>query len=172
MEIALYQPDIPQNLGAIMRLCACLGAGLQVIEPCAFPLDEKRIRRAGMDYIDAVRLMRHTSFNAFCEWTREEGRRIVLATTKGATPLYDFSFRPSDILLFGRESAGAPERVHEAANARLFIPMQPGMRSLNLAVSAGIVLSEALRQTGRHSTCMTPEAVAMSNAPEPHRRPS
>lgn len=146
MDIALYQPDIPQNLGAIMRLCACLGAGLQVIEPCAFPFDEKRIRRAGMDYIEHVALTRHSSFNAFKEQARTEGRRIVLATTKGATLLYDFSFRADDLLLFGRESAGVPEEVHAAADARVVIPMQPEMRSLNLAVSAGIILSEALRQ--------------------------
>lgn len=146
MDIVLYHPDIPQNLGAILRLCACMGAGLHVIEPCAFPLDEKRIRRTGMDYIDHVTLTRHSSFAAFEAWRREQVLRLVLATTKGATSLYGFDFQPSDLLLFGRESAGVPPEVHAAADARVFIPMREGMRSLNLAMSAGIMLSEALRQ--------------------------
>lgn len=146
MDIVLYHPDIPQNLGAILRLCACMGAGLHVIEPCAFPLDEKRIRRAGMDYIEHVTLTRHSSFEAFEAWRSEQGRRLVLATTKGAASLYGFDFQPRDLLLFGRESAGVPPEVHAVADARVFIPMREGMRSLNLAMSAGIMLSEALRQ--------------------------
>ncbi len=145
MDIALYQPDIPQNLGAVMRICACFGAGLHIIEPCAFPLDEKRIRRAGMDYIAHVSWVRHASFEAFCHTLA--GRRLVLATTKGATSLRAFDFQADDMLLFGRESAGVPPEVHARADARVFIPMQDGMRSLNLAVSAGILAWEALRQT-------------------------
>jgi len=148
MDIALYHPDIPQNMGAVMRLCACLGAGLQIIEPCGFPFDEKRIRRAGMDYISHVTWHRHSSFGAFEEWRLQEKRRLVLATTRGATALYDFSFRESDVLLLGRESAGVPEDVHARADARVVIPMRPGLRSLNVAMSAGILLAEGLRQTG------------------------
>lgn len=147
MDIALYQPDIPQNLGAVMRICACFGTALHIIEPCAFPLDEKRIRRAGMDYIDHVTWRRHTSFTAFCDWAQKEGRRIVLASTKAATSVYDTAFMESDILLFGRESAGVPENVHARADIRVVIPIKAGLRSLNLAVSVGIVASEALRQT-------------------------
>lgn len=147
MDIALYQPDIPQNLGAVMRICACFGMPLHIIEPCAFPLDEKRIRRAGMDYIDHVTWRRHTSFEAFCIWTLDEKRRIVLASTKAAHSLYDTAFMESDVLLFGRESAGVPEGVHARADTRVIIPMREGLRSLNLAVSAGIVAAEALRQT-------------------------
>lgn len=149
MDIALYQPDIPQNLGAVMRLCACLGAGLHVIEPCAFPLDEKRIRRAGMDYIAHVAWQRHASFESFHRWAAAAHRRLLLATTKGAVSCYDIAFQNTDIILIGRESAGVPETVHQAAAARISIPMQPGMRSLNMAVSAGILLAEGLRQTRR-----------------------
>ncbi len=146
MDIVLYHPDIPQNLGAVMRLCACMGAGLHVIEPCAFPLDEKRIRRAGMDYMDHVNLTRHSSFAAFETWRDAQARRLVLATTRGATSLYGFCFQPDDLLLLGRESAGVPADVHQVAEARVFIPMREGMRSLNLAMSAAIILSEACRQ--------------------------
>ncbi len=149
MDIALYQPDIPQNMGAVMRLCACLGAGLHIIEPCAFPLDERRIRRAGMDYIDHVAWMRHASFDHFRAVMQHDGRRIVLATTKSAASCYDFSYNESDVILLGRESAGVPEDIHLASDARVCIPMQPGMRSLNVAVSAGILLAEGLRQTKR-----------------------
>lgn len=148
MRLALFQPDIPQNLGAAIRLTACLGVGLEVIEPCAFPLSDKAIRRAAMDYGDVGVVERHAGWTDFLARTRGSAARIVLFTTRGAEPLHRFAFRPDDVLLFGQESAGAPDPVHEAADARVVIPIRPGMRSLNLTVSAAIGLSEALRQTG------------------------
>jgi tRNA (cytidine/uridine-2'-O-)-methyltransferase len=147
MRLALFQPDIPQNLGAAIRLSACLGAPLDIIEPCAFPLSDKAIRRAAMDYGEAAAVTRHVGWADFLAAVRKSGARIVLFTTRGSEPFHRFAFRPDDILLFGRESAGVPEDVHEAADARVVIPIAPGTRSLNLAVSAGIGLSEALRQT-------------------------
>lgn len=146
VSLALYQPDIPQNLGSIMRLCACLGFPLHLIEPCGFPLDDKRIRRAGMDYIDRVTWQRHISWQAFYEWTRAEHKRLLLLTTKASEPYLDVAYQTGDILLFGRESAGVPEAVHAQADARLTIPMAEGVRSLNLAMSAAIVAGEAARQ--------------------------
>ena len=144
MRLALFQPDIPQNLGAAIRLAACLGVPLDVVEPCGFPLSDAAIRRAAMDYADIAEVVRHTGWSAF----REGGQgRIVLFTTQGATPLHDFAFAPSDILLFGRESAGAPPEVHTAADARVVIPLAPGARSLNLVTAATLALGEALRQT-------------------------
>ncbi|MBN9086832.1 MAG: tRNA (cytidine(34)-2'-O)-methyltransferase [Reyranella sp.] len=145
MRLALYQPDIPQNLGAFIRLAACLGTPLDVIEPCGFPVDDKRIRRAAMDYVDLARLTRHASWEAFRR-DRPPGR-LVLLTTAGATRLPDARFQPDDILLLGRESAGAPAEVHEAADLRVRVPLQKGARSLNVALAAAVVLSEALRQT-------------------------
>ena len=147
MRLALFQPDIPQNLGAAIRLAACLGVELDVIEPCGFPLDAAAIRRAAMDYGRLATVKRHPNWAAFYESPGRQGR-LLLFTTKGATPLHDFAFHPDDTLLFGRESAGAPDEVHAAADARLVIPLMPGARSLNLTVSAAIALSEALRQTG------------------------
>jgi tRNA (cytidine/uridine-2'-O-)-methyltransferase len=147
MRLALFQPDIPQNLGAAIRLAACLGVELDVIEPCGFPLDAAAIRRAAMDYGRLATVKRHPNWAAFQASPDRKGR-LLLFTTKGATPLHDFAFRPDDTLLFGRESAGAPDDVHAAADARLVIPLMPGARSLNLTVSAAIALSEALRQTG------------------------
>lgn len=146
MRIALYQPDIPQNTGTILRLAACFGVGVDIIEPCGFVLSDARMRRAGMDYVDHVDWKRHHSWERF-QAERTSGR-LVLLTTKAAAPLQDFSFSESDILLFGRESAGVPDEVHAAADARVLIPMRPGLRSLNIAVSASIALWEALRQTG------------------------
>lgn len=145
MRLALFEPDIPQNLGAFIRLAAGLGVPLDVIEPCGFPLDDKRIRRAAMDYYDLARLTRHASWAAFCR-ERPPGR-LVLLTTAGATRLPEAFFRPDDILLLGRESAGVPPEVHEMADLRVRIPLQAGARSLNVALSAAMVLSEALRQT-------------------------
>lgn len=145
MRIALFQPDIAGNVGAVMRLGACLGAAVDLIEPMGFAWDDKRVARAAMDYIDHVSVTRHPDWEAFA--AQADGR-IVLLTTKGATPLHDVVFRPDDILLFGSEGRGAPDHVHARADARVVIPMAPGPRSLNLAVSAGIVLAEALRQTG------------------------
>lgn len=145
MRLALFEPDIPQNLGAFIRLSAGLGVPLDVIEPCGFPVDDKRIRRAAMDYYDLARLTRHASWAAFCR-DRPAGR-LVLLTTAGAQSLPDATFRPNDILLLGRESAGVPPEVHETADLRVRIPLQAGARSLNVALSAAMVLSEALRQT-------------------------
>jgi len=150
MRLALYQPDIPQNLGAFIRLAACLGTPLDIIEPCGFPVDDRRIRRASMDYVDLARIRRHASWEAF---RRDRGSgRLVLLTTTGADRLTDARFEPDDTLLLGRESAGAPAEVHEAADLRVRVPMQAGARSLNVALAAAMVLSEALRQTDGYKT--------------------
>ena len=148
MQIALYQPDIPQNTGTILRLCACMDVAAHIIEPAGFAISDRRFRRAGMDYLDQLNWTRHDSWTKFEEWRRHEGHRLLLLTTKGATPYLDFRYQASDILLFGRESAGVPSDVAEAADARLVIPIQPGLRSLNVAMAAAMALSEALRQTG------------------------
>lgn len=150
MRLALFEPDIPQNLGAFIRLSAGLGLPLDVIEPCGFPVDDKRIRRAAMDYFDLARVVRHVSWAAFCR-DRPPGR-LVLLTTAGAVRLPDARFRPDDILLMGRESAGVPADVHGVADLRVRIPLQSGARSLNVAVAAAMVLSEALRQTSGFDT--------------------
>jgi len=150
MRLALYQPDIPQNLGAFIRLAACLGTPLDIIEPCGFPVDDKRIRRAAMDYVDLARIQRHASWEAF-QHGRAPGR-LVLLTTGGATVLPNVRFRTDDILLLGRESAGVPAPVHEAADLRVRVPLQKGARSLNVALAAAMVLSEALRQTDGYQT--------------------
>jgi tRNA (cytidine/uridine-2'-O-)-methyltransferase len=146
MLLALFQPDIPQNLGAALRLGACMGVSVHVIEPCGFPLSDKAIRRAAMDYGEPADVVRHASW---AEFHAKRQARIVLFSTKAAAPLHDFDFRPDDILLFGRESVGVPDEVHEASDARVFIPLTAGRRSLNVTVSAAIGLSEALRQTGQ-----------------------
>jgi tRNA (cytidine/uridine-2'-O-)-methyltransferase len=147
MQIALYQPDIPQNTGTILRLCACMGVAAHIIEPAGFPVSDRNFRRAGMDYLDQVNCMRHDSWTRFEDWRRQEGYRLLLFTTKAATPYLDFRYQSSDILLFGRESAGVPSAVAEAADARLVIPIQPGLRSLNVAMAVAMALGEALRQT-------------------------
>lgn len=148
MRLALFQPDIPQNVGAALRLAACLDVDLEVIEPCGFPLSDKAVRRAALDYGRLARWTRRASFEAFLAAPEREEGRLILFTTRGATPLHNFSFRPGDTLIFGRESSGAPPEVHAAAQARVFIPLAPDARSLNLTVSAAIGISEALRQTG------------------------
>lgn len=145
MRLALFEPDIPQNAGAILRLCACWGVAVDLIEPFGFLWDDRRLKRAGMDYLDAAEITRHASWAKFC--AARKAARLVLLTTHGTIAHHAFAFAPDDILLFGRESAGVPEAVHEAAAARLFIPMRPGLRSINVALSAAIVLGEALRQT-------------------------
>lgn len=145
MRLALYEPDIPQNLGAFIRLAACLGTPLDIIEPCGFPVDDKRIRRAAMDYYDLAQFHRHASWTAFRR-DRPAGR-LVLLTTAGAVALPQATFRPDDTLLLGRESAGVPAEVHDAADVRVRVPLQAGARSLNVALAAAMVLSEALRQT-------------------------
>lgn len=147
MRLALYQPDIPQNTGAILRLGACLGIPVDIIEPCGFVFDDRRLRRVGMDYLDRVEVRRHRSWAAFCRArVREGGGRLILLTTRGACPHTRFAFAADDVLLLGRESAGVPEPVHDAADARLRVPMRPGLRSLNVALAAAVVLAEALRQ--------------------------
>jgi tRNA (cytidine/uridine-2'-O-)-methyltransferase len=151
MNLALYQPDMPQNTGAMMRLCACFGVALDIIEPCGFVFDDQKLRRVAMDYIDHLVWTRHMDWNAFR--AARAPRRLVLLTTKGAMPYHRFAFRPDDVLLMGRESAGVPDAVHETADARLLIPMTPACRSLNVAQSAAIVLAEALRQTDGFPIC-------------------
>ena len=146
MHLALYEPDIPQNTGAILRLCVCLGIAAHIIEPAGFPVTDRAFRRAGMDYLDAVDLTRHASFAAFEAWRRKRGLRLVLLTTAAERSYLDFPYADADVLLFGRESAGVPQTVHEAADARVVIPMHGGMRSLNVAMAAAMVTGEALRQ--------------------------
>ncbi|MDP3100710.1 MAG: tRNA (cytidine(34)-2'-O)-methyltransferase [Phenylobacterium sp.] len=156
MRLALFQPDIPQNLGAALRLGACLGVALDVIEPCGFPLSDRAVRRAAMDYAAQAMVDRHAGWTDFLTLTRASNRRLVLFTTQGARPFGDFAFAEDDVLLFGRESAGAPAEVHAAADARLFIPLVAGARSLNLVSAASIALGEALRQTGGFPTAVAP----------------
>lgn len=144
--LALYQPDIPQNCGTILRTCACLGLRAAIIGPAGFPTTDRHFRRAGMDYLDAVAIDRHVSWEAFEDWRRAEGRRLVLLTTQADANYTDFAFRAEDVLMVGRESAGVPAHVHAAADARITIAMQPGQRSLNVAVAAAMVAGEALRQ--------------------------
>lgn len=144
MRLALYQPDIPQNTGAMLRLAACFGLGVDIIEPCGFVFDDAKMRRSGMDYIDLVQITRHSSWESF--YATKGSSRLLLLSTKAAKPYYDCSFRPDDILLVGRESSGVPEDVHKACTDRLLIPMASGTRSLNVAMAAGIVVSEAARQ--------------------------
>jgi tRNA (cytidine/uridine-2'-O-)-methyltransferase len=148
MQIALFQPDIPQNTGTILRLCACLDVTAHIIEPAGFPVSDRSFRRAGMDYLDQVNLMRHDSWDRFEEWRAEKRYRLILFTTKGAISYLDFRYAPSDILLFGRESAGVPEAVAAAADARIRIPIKPSLRSLNVAMASAMALGEALRQIG------------------------
>ncbi len=148
MRIALYQPDIAQNTGTILRLAACLCVEAHIVEPAGFPTSDRAFRRAGMDYLDHVRLVRHLSWDAFETWRRERALRLLLFTTRGEHSYLDHRFAGDDILLFGRESAGVPDAVHAAADARLVIPMRPGLRSLNVAMSCAMALGEALRQTG------------------------
>ncbi|RYC11904.1 tRNA (cytidine(34)-2'-O)-methyltransferase [Ciceribacter ferrooxidans] len=148
LRIALYQPDIPGNTGTILRLAACLGLGVDIIEPAGFDISDRNLKRAGMDYLNAVSLVRHVNWERFEAWRAATGRRLVLASTRAATPYADFVFRPDDILLFGRESAGVPDLVHDTAETRVIIPMVPGQRSINVAMSAAMIAGEALRQTG------------------------
>lgn len=144
MRLALFEPDIPQNAGALLRLGACLGIGVDIVEPCGFLLDDRRLRRAGMDYLDLVDMRRHSSWVAFRPTC---AGRLVLLTTRGETAHTDFRFEADDTILVGRESSGVPEEIHRAANARLRIPMVEGARSLNVALAAAIVLGHALTQT-------------------------
>ncbi len=148
LRIALYEPDIPQNTGTVLRLCACLGVEAHLIGPAGFPASDRAFRRAGMDYLDAVALTRHDSWREFDAWRRQQGHRLVLFTTAAPMSYLDYPFAPGDILRFGRESAGVPQQIHAAADARLLIPMRPGLRSLNVAIAAAMATGEALRQIG------------------------
>jgi tRNA (cytidine/uridine-2'-O-)-methyltransferase len=145
-RLALYQPDIPQNAGALLRLAACLSFGVDVIEPTGFIWDEKRMRRSGMDYLDQVAVTRHASWQAFHHATRAAGRRLVLLSTKASTRLDRFTFGANDCIMMGRESAGVPDEVALACDERVRIPLAPGARSLNVALAAAITMAEALRQ--------------------------
>ncbi len=147
MRLALFQPDIPQNLGANLRLAACLGVAVDIIEPCGFPLTDRALKRTAMDYGENVAISRHSGWSAFRGAQVESGARLILFTTRGSVRLEMHAFQPGDILLFGRESAGVPDAVHAAADSRVAIPLAGGARSLNVSVSAGIALWEALRQT-------------------------
>ena len=148
MRLALYQPDIPQNAGAMMRTAACLGIAVDVIEPCGFVLGDRGLRRAAMDYLDGVELSRHSSWEAFVEARASAAGRLVLLSTRAEIPYAAFAFRADDVLLVGRESAGVPDAVHGAIDTRVRVPMVGEMRSLYVAAAAAIVLGEALRQTG------------------------
>jgi len=148
LTLALYQPDIPQNCGTMLRLCACLGIDAAIIEPAGFAVGDRAFRRAGLDYLDHVRITRHMNFAAFLTWRKAAGRRLVLLSTKAAQDYCDFDYAPGDILLVGRESAGVPDDVRAAAAWSVRIPIRPPLRSLNVAVAAAMVLGEAVRQIG------------------------
>ena len=148
MRIALFQPDIPQNTGTILRLCACLNVEAHIIEPAGFPVSDRHFRRAGMDYLDQVTITRHDSWSKFQLWRNEAACRLVLFTTKADESYLDYRYQTADILLFGRESAGVPDEVAAAADARVVIPIKAGLRSLNVAMAAAMAIGEALRQTG------------------------
>ncbi len=147
IALALFQPDIPQNTGTILRLAACLGVTTHIIGPTGFELSDRTLKRAGMDYLDRAALVRHTGWTAFQAWRRDGGGRLVLMTTKASAPYTGFAFAPDDIILLGRESAGVPDEVHDAADHGLLVPMVAGLRSINVAMTAAMALGEALRQT-------------------------
>lgn len=148
LSIALYQPDIAGNTGTILRLAACLGLTVEIIEPAGFDLSNRNLKRAGMDYLATVALTRHLDWRHFEDWRRGTGRRLILASTKAAEVYTEFRYAKTDILLFGRESAGVPDAVHGHADGRVLIPMVAGQRSINVAMSAAMIAGEALRQTG------------------------
>lgn len=155
MRLALYQADIPQNTGAMLRLAACFGLAVDVIEPCGFVFDDRRLRRVGMDYLEHVEITRHSSWAAYLAWRRDAAEiagRLILLTTKAAKPYTEIAFRSADSLLVGQESAGVPDEVRTAADLALRIPMRRGLRSLNVAMAAAIVAGEAIRQTGLPTT--------------------
>lgn len=148
LRIALYQPDIAGNTGTILRMAACLGLGVDLIEPAGFDISDRALKRAGMDYLEMAALTRHIDFDRFEHWRQGEGRRLILMSTKAALPYADFRFETGDIVMLGRESAGVPDHVHDLADQRLIIPMPGGGRSLNVALAAAMVAGEALRQIG------------------------
>jgi len=150
MRLALFQPDIPQNTGTLLRLGACLDLPIDIIEPCGFIFNERAMKRAGMDYLNLANYRRHNSWQDFLEYREqhpEEYGRLILMTTKASIPYTDFKFKPNDIILMGRESAGVPDSIHQMVDSRLIIPMNQNARSINVAVSAVMVIGEALRQT-------------------------
>tara|TARA_Y100001970_G_scaffold197946_1_gene240833 strand:- start:362 stop:862 length:501 start_codon:yes stop_codon:yes gene_type:complete len=149
MRIALYQPDIPQNTGNIFRLGACLGVPVDVIEPTGFIFDDKKFKRSAMDYMNHIEYKRHVNWSSYYNWTQKNKFRLILMTTQSQRSLYKFKFHISDILLFGRESAGVPEEVHKLVDHRLTIPMREGVRSINLSSSVALVIGEGLRQTNK-----------------------
>jgi tRNA (cytidine/uridine-2'-O-)-methyltransferase len=146
LTLALFEPDIPQNTGTMLRMCACLGIDAALIEPAAFSISDPRFRRAALDYLDYVHLTRHASWRAFLAWRHENPVRLVLLTTRASLAYTDLEYAPGDVLLVGRESAGVPEDAHNAADARVRVPMARGLRSLNVAMAAAMVAGEALRQ--------------------------
>jgi len=148
LDLALYQPDIAQNTGTLMRLCACMGVPLHVIHPAGFALTQKNLARAGLDYVDFATIRQHDSFERFNAWRLEESRRLVLLTTKSSQSAYDAQYLPNDILMLGRESAGVPDDVAEASDLRVRIPMRPGLRSINVALAGSMIVGEAMRQIG------------------------
>lgn len=147
VDLALYQPDIANNTGTLIRLGACLGTTIHLIHPTGFPFSPKALARAGLDYVDHASVQEHASWTAFDAWRRDAGRRLVLLTTKSTTSAYSVSYQMEDILMVGRESAGVPDAVAEAADLRVRIPMREGLRSINVALSATLILGEAKRQT-------------------------
>lgn len=156
LTLALFEPDIPQNTGTMLRMCACLGIEAALIEPAAFSISDPRFRRAALDYLDHVRLTRHATWRAFLRWKRENPARLILLTTRAPLAYTDLKYAPGDILLVGRESAGVPDDVHAAADACVRVPMEPGLRSLNVAIAAAMTAGEALRQIrspGRDLAC-------------------
>jgi tRNA (cytidine/uridine-2'-O-)-methyltransferase len=148
LRLALYQPDIPQNAGTMIRMAACLGVAVDIVEPAAFDVSDRHFRRSGMDYLERAAVTRHDSFAAFETWRRNAGRRLILAETDGTVPHVAFAFAPGDIVMVGRESAGVAPEVYAAADAVVHVPMRAGLRSLNVALAAAMVMGEALRQTG------------------------
>lgn len=148
IDLALYQPDIAANTGTLLRLGACLGAAVHVIHPAGFAITQRNLARSGMDYLDRASLVEHDSFAAFNAWRLAENRRLVLLTTKASTSAYDTSYRAGDLLMLGRESAGVPDEIAALADLRVRIPMQEGLRSINVAIAGAMILGEAMRQIG------------------------
>jgi len=150
MRIALYQPDIPQNTGNILRLAACLGLSVDIIEPTGYIFDDKRFKRSSMDYINHVDYKKYIDWDSFYKWSKEQHFRLILLTTKSQKKYYEYQYKNNDILLFGRESAGAPKKIHQCVNERLLIPMQKGLRSLNVSNAVSMVAGEAIRQLNNY----------------------
>ncbi len=149
LDLALYQPDIPQNTGTLIRLGACMGITVHIIHPAGFPITPKGLARAGLDYIEHATMREHDSFSHFEDWRASEARRLVLLTTKSSKSAYETTYQDGDILLLGRESAGVPDSVAERADLRVRIPMRPGLRSINVALAGSMIIGEAMRQIGR-----------------------